>query len=179
MTIPSKYAYLGKEPGPKMLLEALKLLGIKETPGDADNPVILEWAKELGGDVAKTYRDDMIPWCGLFVGVVAKRAGWTPPKTPLWARAWAEFGAKAEVPSLGDICVFTRNGGGHVALYVGEDATHYHILGGNQGDAVTIVRKAKKDCIAVRRPVWKIAAPANRRPIKLSATGAVVSKKED
>jgi hypothetical protein len=39
--------------------------------------------------------------------------------------------------------VFTRSGGGHVGLYVGEDATHYHVLGGNQANLVSIMRLAK------------------------------------
>ena len=39
--------------------------------------------------------------------------------------------------------VFTRAGRGHVGLYLGEDATHFHILGGNQTNNVSITRIAK------------------------------------
>lgn len=39
--LPSTYAWLGGEPGPRMLLEALKLFGTLEAPGNADNPTIL------------------------------------------------------------------------------------------------------------------------------------------
>jgi cell wall-associated NlpC family hydrolase len=35
---------------------------------------------------------------------------------------------------LGDVLVFRRGGGGHVALYVGEDEEAFHVLGGNQAD---------------------------------------------
>jgi uncharacterized protein (TIGR02594 family) len=175
--LPSKYAWLSKEPAPSILVEALKLYGIKETPGPADNPIILGWAKEIGGDVARTYNDDLIPWCGLFAAYVVKKTGRSIPATPLWARSWAEWGVKSELPSLGDILVFVRDGGGHVGIYVGEDANYYHVLGGNQSDAVTITRIAKKRCIAVRRPVWRVGPPANRRPVWLSATGPV-SKNE-
>lgn len=103
-----------------------------------------------------------------------KRAEFAPVANPLWARNWAGFGTKAAKPSLGDILVFERaGGGGHVGIYVGEDATAYHVLGGNQGDAVSIARVAKDRCLAVRRCPWKLAQPANVRPIRLAAGGAL------
>ena len=74
--------------------------------------------------------------------------------------------------SLGDVLVFVRRGGGHVGIYVGDDGTHYHVLGGNQGNAVSIIRIAKARCIAVRR-FYRIAPPANVRPIRLAASGPV------
>ena len=66
--------------------------------------------------------------------------------------------------------VFVRNGGGHVGLYVGEDATAYHVLGGNQSDGVTITRVAKERCIAARR-LYAVAAPSNVRPVQIGASG--------
>lgn len=59
---------------------------------------------------------------------------------------------------------------GNVALYVGEDDNYYHCLGGNQGDAVSIVRISKERCIAVRR-FYSVGVPANVRPVKLAANG--------
>lgn len=168
MSLPSAYAWLSRELGPKMLVEALKLYGTREVPGDADNPEIIAWAAETG--LSRTYRDDVIPWCGLFMAVVAKRAGKPIPATPLWARSWAEWGTASPRASLGDVLVFSRQGGGHVGLYVGEDAMAYHVLGGNQSDAVTITRIAKSRCIAVRR-LYAIGAPANVRPVRLTASG--------
>jgi uncharacterized protein (TIGR02594 family) len=169
--LPSRYAWLAREPGPKMIVEALKLYGTMEKPGTADNPIIIGWAKEVGGEVADVYRADSIPWCGLFMAVVAKRAGKEPPKHPLWALSWSAFGAKAPAPALGDVLVFTRGGGGHVGLYVGEDASAFHALGGNQSDRVCIARIAKARLYAARRPLYRIQ-PANVRPIHLEATGA-------
>jgi len=32
---------------------------------------------------------------------------------------------------------------GHVGFYAGEDATHYHVLGGNQSDSISITRIRK------------------------------------
>jgi uncharacterized protein (TIGR02594 family) len=170
--LPSRYAWLAREPGPKMIVEALKLFGTMEKPGAANNPTIVAWAKEVGGEVADVYKADSIPWCGLFMAVVARRAGKEPPRHPLWALSWSAFGAKTPAPALGDVLVFTRNGGGHVGLYVGEDASAFHVLGGNQSDSVCIARIAKARLYAARRPLYRVQ-PANVRPIRLESTGAL------
>ena len=165
MSLPSKYQWLSKEKAPKMLLEALKLYGTKEKQGEANNPIILAWAKECG---IKGYNADSIPWCGLFMAIVAYRAGKEIPSTSLWAKSWAKWGDDSPEPQLGDLLVFYRDGGGHVGLYVGEDTQCYHVLGGNQGDAVSITRLDKNRCIASRRN-YKIAAPSNvRKTVLLS-----------
>jgi uncharacterized protein (TIGR02594 family) len=155
-----------------MIVEALKLYGTLETPGSANNPTIIAWAKEVGGEVADAYKADSIPWCGLFMAVVAKRAGKEIPKHPLWALSWSAFGAKVPDAALGDVLVFVRNGGGHVGLYVGEDASAFHVLGGNQSDRVCITRVSRGRLYAARRPLYRVQ-PANVRPIHLEATGAL------
>lgn len=170
--LPAAYAWLSKEAGPRVLIEALALFGTKEVPGTASNPAILGWAKEVG--VAGAYVNDGIAWCGLFVATVVKRAGFTPVVNPLWARNWAAFGTKVDKPSPGDILVFERpGGGGHVGLYVGEDASSWHVCGGNQSDQVCISRIAKSRLIAARRCPWKLAQPGNVRPIRLAAGGTL------
>lgn len=170
--LPTAYAWLAAEAGPRVLVEALALYGTRETAGSASNPVILAWARETGLD--RDYRSDDVAWCGLFVATVVKRAGFEPVKAPLWARNWAAFGTKADKASLGDVLVFERaGGGGYVGLYVGEDASAWHVLGGNQGDQVSIVRIAKGRLLAARRCHWRIAQPTNVRPIRLAAGGAL------
>jgi uncharacterized protein (TIGR02594 family) len=169
--IPKKYAWLADEPGPKLLIEALKTYGTKEMPGTGDNPEILSWAKET--DLNRVYSADSVPWCGLWMAVVAKRADKDIPKDPLWARNWAGFGTEANQPGLGDVLVFQRQQGGHVGLYIGEDDTAYHVLGGNQSDQVSITRILKSRCIAKRRPLWKTAQPPNIRKIVLQPDGMV------
>jgi uncharacterized protein (TIGR02594 family) len=172
--LPKTYQWLASEPAPRMLIEALKLHGVRETSGPGNTPAIMAWAREIGGDVARVYSADSVPWCGLFIAIVAQRAGKALPASPLWARAWSSWGDKSPRASLGDVLVFVRPGGGHVGLYVGEDASAYHVLGGNQGDAVSIVRIAKGRCIAARRS-YAIAAPANVRVVRLAASGRVSS----
>lgn len=175
--LPTKYAWLNAEPGPKMLREAIALHGTKEFVGPNHNPVILGWAREIG---EPGYSSDEIAWCGLFVGICAHRAGWDarPKGNALWARNWAHWGNPADRPMLGDIMVFPRGAGGHVALYVGEDATHFHILGGNQGNEVSIVRKPKVPLIACRRAPWRAVQPPNVRRVLLSAAGTPASGSE-
>jgi uncharacterized protein (TIGR02594 family) len=121
--------------------------------------------------LAKSYNDDGIPWCGLFMAVVAKRAGKPVLEGPLWARNWVAFGNAADEAQLGDVLVFRRDqGSGHVGLYVGEDYGAYHVLGGNQSDGVTITRIARDRCIAIRRPAYR-KAPATATPVQLAANG--------
>lgn len=173
MALPAQYAWLAKETGPKMLVEALKLFGTVEAAGSRDNPKIMGWAAEIG--LTKTYSHDSIPWCGLFIGVVAKRAGKEVVDSPLWALSWAEFGNQVVgSPMLGDVLTFKRDGGGHVALYVGEDAGAYHCLGGNQSDQVCISRIAKSRFYRARRPIYNVQ-PANVRKITLVSNGTLSS----
>lgn len=169
--LPKTYAWLAAEPGPRTLVEALKLFGTAEVLGAKNSPVIMAWAKEVG--LASSYSADSVPWCGLFAAVVTHRAGYEPVTNPLWARNWTNFGVKSDRAALGDILVFVRDGGGHVTFYVGEDATAYHCLGGNQSDNVTITRILKSRCIGVRRAPFKVGQPANVRPIMLASTGKV------
>lgn len=166
--LPEQYQWLEKEPAPRMLIEALKLYGIKEHEGEANNPVIMEWANDLG---LMAYNQDSVPWCGLFMAYVAKKAGKKPPVAPLWARNWMRFGDACK-PELGCVLVFSRGSGGHVGIYVGEDKhSFYHVLGGNQGDSVSITRIAKERLLS-SRAMYKVK-PANIRPVVLSAEGDV------
>lgn len=174
--IPAQYAWLEKEGAPRMLVEALKLYGTREITGPRNSETIMGWAKEVGLD--GIYSNDEIPWCGLFMAVIAKRSTWEVPKNPLWARNWLNFGKPVPVPMLGDVLVFPRGSGGHVALYVGEDADEYFILGGNQNNEVNISRKPKTPFLGARRPKWRVAQPANVRRIFLTGSGTPVSTNE-
>jgi uncharacterized protein (TIGR02594 family) len=170
------YEWLWDETSPNMLLEMRALYGTKETPGGKNNPTIMGWAKETN----TTYPGDATAWCGLAVSVAAKRAGWDyhPGKNALWARNWALWGRGVKTAMLGDVLVFPRGQGGHVALYVGEDKTHYHILGGNQSDTVNIVRKPKEPILAIRRPSWRLSQPMSVRRVFLSSKGAPLAGSE-
>jgi uncharacterized protein (TIGR02594 family) len=174
--LPPSYQWLAQLDAPRIIDEALQLYGVRETAGPLNTPAIMGWAGALG--VAKAYVADAVPWCGLFVGIVVKRAGWTPVDGPLWARNWAKFGKPSPEPGLGDVLVFAREGGGHVGFYIAEDATTFHVLGGNQGDAVSIARIAKARLVAARRPIWRLSRPASVKRYVLGAGGGALSHNE-
>ena len=174
MKLPKKYEWLALESAPRHFLKAIELFGTTEIVGPKHNPVILEWATETN---LRHYTNDEIPWCGLYMAIVMKRANREVVKDPLFARNWAKFGVEVKEPMFSDVLVFSRGSGGHVGFYIGEDKTSYHVLGGNQGDAVSIVRIAKDRLISSRRPPYQIK-PLNIRKIKLDSTGSILSINE-
>ena len=165
---------------PKWLTVARKKLGTREAPGRANNPTILGWAKRLGLKILGiTYNADSVPWCGLFVASVLDEAGVdllsegrNRMKIGVRASAWGTWGARLRPERLapGAILVFTRQGGGHVGFYVGEDDTAYHVLGGNQSDNVTITRIAKTRLTGAR---WPVGYPVNGSRVYLSRNGSL------
>jgi uncharacterized protein (TIGR02594 family) len=172
------YDYLKKVTSPQILVQALKLVGTKEIVGVKNSATIMGWAKELG--IEKTYVNDEIAWCGLFVAYVIKKAELEMPfsaKESLWALNWNKFGTAQKTAMLGDILTFKRNGGGHVGIYVGEDNTCYHILGGNQSNMVCITRIEKSRCAGIRRTKWKIVEPDSVKQIFVNSNG-FISKNE-
>ena len=158
---------------PAWYAEAERLKGTRETPGAKSNPVIMSWARRIGGWVAGFYRADSTPWCGLFVAhlIGATLTDERLPKNPLSALAWRDFGVELLKGTPGAVLVFKRPGGGHVGLYAGEDAQAYHVLGGNQSDQVNICRVAKSRCVAIR---WPATAPLpTGGGVTLAATGGL------
>ena len=170
------YDYLKKVRSPQILVQALRLIGTKEIVGVKHNAEIMGWAKELG--IEKTYTADEIPWCGLFMAIVCKRAGLEFPDKPLWALNWNKFGTRQKTAMLGDVITFKRQSGGHVGIYVGEDSVCYHILGGNQSNMVNITRIEKSRLSGIRRTAWQIAQPANVKQVFVNANG-FISKNEE
>lgn len=169
--IPQQYKFLEAIADlPRIVKIALSQLGTKEVTGIGNNATILSWAKELG--IEKTYNADSIPWCGLFIALVVTRSGRDPVVNPLWARNWQQWGEYQSAAALGDILVFVRDGGGHVGIYVAEDKDCYHVLGGNQSDAVTITRIKKARCVAIRRPKYN-NKPTSVKPYYVQASGNV------
>lgn len=175
MNYPAGYAWLaGVGVLPRTIQEGLKLLGTAEVVGKGSNRTIIGWRDELNqvGIAITGYSDDDIPWCGLFAAIVAHRAGKVPVANPLWARNWSKFGVDVKDAGLGDVLVFQREGGGHVGFYVAEDATAYHVLGGNQSNRVSITRIAKARCVARRRPPYRVK-PDSAKPYRVAASGAL------
>lgn len=155
---------------PRIVKIGLSFLGTREIKGTKHNDLIMSWAKEVG--LENTYSSDEIPWCGLFIAMIVQRSGREVVKNPLWARNWATWGEKADTAMLGDILVFKRGSGGHVGVYVTEDEKCFHVLGGNQSDAVTIARIEKSRCIGIRRPKYH-NQPTSVKKYIVAASGKV------
>lgn len=123
-----------------------------------------------------------IPWCGAFVATCYRR--WNPeidiPENPLGARNWREFGEPVH-PVLGACLVFWRgspNGWkGHVGYYYGEDQTHFHVLGGNQRNAVTVARIAKTRLLK-NGARWPVGHPVTGQPVFLTPGGVPTTSNE-
>lgn len=121
-----------------------------------------------------------IPWCGAYIATCMKIADphIALPENPLGARNWASWGEPV-TPRLGSVMVFWRGSRtgwqGHVAFYAGEDSDAYHVMGGNQSDAVTITRIARSRLLASR---WPTGWPDATRPVLLTAAGVPISTNE-
>lgn len=167
---------------PPWLREARTHIGVREIVGPQHSPVIMGWIRELGAKVLGIpVNDDETPWCGTFMAVVFQRVGINPPLIAVRAAQWGRvggWGRELAGPRLGCVLVFTRNGGGHVGLYMGEDATHFHVLGGNQSNAVNVMRIAKSRLAegGMRWPTGPTLPPI--QIVNLTSQGAPVSGNE-
>jgi len=131
------------------MTEAYKHLGLREVPGKGNNPTIVRWLTTLKA----WWSDDATPWCGTFVAYCMKSAGYTPAKHYYRAKDWLNWGLPIAKPAVGCIVVFERKGGGHVGFVVGKDkAGNLMVLGGNQGDAVSIAPFDRSRVVGYRWP---------------------------
>lgn len=120
---------------PVWVTKARAYVGTKEIPGPKTNPII----QRLLQLIKAPWRDDETPWCGSFVAGVMTECNIASPKNPWAALNWATWGTALKNPIVGAVAVKRRKGGGHVGIVVGADQHgNLWILGGNQGDAVTI-----------------------------------------
>lgn len=164
-------------PDPAWLAAARKYLGLRETKGPHHNPTILGWWKELGTQ----FKDDETAWCGAFVGGVLAESGIEAVKGPASARSWLNLPVKLKKPAVGAIVVFWRgsrnSGQGHVGFVVGRDqAGNLMVLGGNQGDQVTIKPFSKARVLGYRWP--GIAPLAERYVLPLIGSDGRLSSNE-
>jgi uncharacterized protein (TIGR02594 family) len=151
---------------------ARESVGLKEVAGPKHNTKIQAWLAKLGA----WWRDDETPWCGTFVAHCLRENGLPVPKHWYRALAWKEYGSNLRPTHVceGAILVFARAGGGHVGFYVGEDRFYYRVLGGNQSNAVNVMRIAKSRCVAIR---WPKGVPVTGGPVHV-ASNAPVSENE-
>lgn len=152
--------------------EARRLIGEKEIRGPRHNNWIAQGWARLG---AGWFNDDETPWCGFFVAHCVDKDGLSYPGRGLFARAkaWLDWGEACQ-PCVGAVVVFGRNGGGHVGFLVGESASNYYVLGGNQRNEVNIMPIAKSRKLGFRWPKGR-TNPNTPLPAR---TGGIVSRNE-
>jgi len=150
---------------------ATTYLGLKEYPGARNNETIVGFAAAVGHSWVK---DDETPWCASFVGAVLAQVG-LPHTGQLNARSYLTWGEEVSIADaeVGDILVFWRGSPhaatGHVGFYAGKDERGILVLGGNQGNAVSISPYSFSRLLAVRRAPVPRATPAQSSTVQASA----------
>jgi uncharacterized protein (TIGR02594 family) len=156
---------------PSWLKIARSYDGLKEIPGPRHNQTIIRWLGKLNA----WWSNDETPWCGVFVAHCMQESNLPYPKFYMRAKAWSDYGSLLRRDRLapGAILVFDRAGGGHVGFYLGEDAGFYYVLGGNQSNAVNVMKLGKSRLVASR---WPKGEPVIGGPVQM--TGGKVSINE-
>lgn len=131
---------------------ARRFIGLREVAGAVHNPQIMAMLR-----LDATWpQGDEIPWCAAFVGYIAWLLG-LPRSKSLAARSWLKVGEPIDITDAErgrDVVVFSRGSNpaaGHVAFFDRLDGPYVYVLGGNQGDAVSIARFPILQVIGVRR----------------------------
>lgn len=144
---------------PPWLRVARRELGIKETPGPGANPRILQYfqATKLIPQAG-----DETAWCSAFVCWVMEQSNVRSTRRAN-ARSWLSWGISLLEPQPGAVVILSRGPEpiyGHVGLWVGESGDRLLVLGGNQGNSVSIVGYPKARVLGYRWPATMAPAPS-------------------
>ena len=142
---------------------AQRFIGIKEVSGAKSHPLV-SWWLSLCGFALDT--PDSVPWCSAFVNGIC----WDlrlPRSKSAAARSWLTVGqsvALADAKVGNDVVILKRSSGGrgtegpevldapgHVGFFAGTEGPSVLVLGGNQGDAVSVARFDASHVLGVRR----------------------------
>jgi uncharacterized protein (TIGR02594 family) len=155
---------------------AERFIGIREIPGSTDNPQVLAMLRLD----AQWPLGDEVPWCSAFINYVC----WLlrlPRSKSLMARSWLGVGTAIgfdEAKPGFDIVILRRLGTdqpgpdvldapGHVGFFSGfvnpEELEQVAILGGNQGDSVSVAMYGTHRILGIRRIL-----PASRQILDLT-----------
>lgn len=93
------------------------------------------------------------PWCGHFMGMVARKSGRQPPKSYGIARSWLRFGApvKLSYARPGDVVVVRAGRSYHVGVLSQMSKSTARLIGGNQSGRVQLSYFSRAQVVAVRR----------------------------
>ena len=126
--------------------------GVREVAGARHNPRIIDYLRAGGVDAG-----DETAWCSGFANWCMQQAG-IPGTGKSNARSWLDWGGLCLANGVyGAVTILWRvrpNGWqGHVGFYVGAEGGNLLLLGGNQGDAVSIRPYPKSRLLGYRYPL--------------------------
>lgn len=131
---------------------ASRFIGFNET---AHRNILSFFIEETtGGEI----NPETTAWCAAFVNAALGATG-EQGTGQLTARSFLNWGRSVDVPQRGDIVVLERGDEpwmGHVGFYVREDKNYVYVLGGNQGNQVSIQRYNKNRLLGVRRGRYEL-----------------------
>ena len=143
------------------------LSGIAEYNPEGNKAIRGMFKNALGAD--PDWNPTEVAWCATFVSQVLSDLGADPLRSKdrydrVRADKYKNYGSPVEIGNIteGDIVVLDFDGDGrgdHATFYVGDkddinnnpDSPYISVLGGNQGDAVSIRDYAKENILAIRR----------------------------
>jgi uncharacterized protein (TIGR02594 family) len=137
----------------------LTLIGTSELVGAKDNPLIMAMLRQ---DQSWPTTEE-VPWCSAAVNFACKLTD-VPRTRDLRARSWLQIGSPVSVEQAVagfDVVILKRAGDnspasvidapGHVGFYTGKEEDKVLVLGGNQGNTISIARFPVKDILGIRR----------------------------
>lgn len=120
-------------------------IGTSEISGRRANPRIVEYLASTTLPAGPRATDETA-WCSAFVNWCLTTSGIAGTRSA-WALDWRGYGRAAETPVKGAIAVFSRSTargeGGHVAFLLDDLGDKVRVLGGNQGNRVSITTYPK------------------------------------
>jgi uncharacterized protein (TIGR02594 family) len=142
------------EQAPPWLVIALAEHGVRETPGPRCTPSIERYHRSTAAGMPP--QGDETSWCSSFVNWDMLQAG-IPGTRSKAAISWVTWGIALAMPRLGCVAIYDRfdarnPNAAHVALWLARVADTDIVLGGNQGNAVSIAPYAAARARAYRWP---------------------------
>lgn len=136
---------------PAWLALATADLGTVEGIGKSNNPKVIAYFRDAGFAGIK---EDSVAWCAGFVNAMLERAGRRGSRS-LAARSFEGWGIGLKAPALGAIGVKKRSNSswqGHTGFVVGANDKQVFLLGGNQGDRVSVAAFPRSEFTGFRWP---------------------------
>lgn len=96
--------------------------------------------------------DDETPWCSAFMCAAAESCGYKSTRSAA-AKSWLKYGEEG-TGEVGDIVIFSRQGGNHVAFISSQyrkGDQFVEVLGGNQSNSLRVSKYPADRLLAIRR----------------------------